>query len=185
MQRFKEKDYVIFDVETTGLSPSSGDRIVEIAALKVRDLKPVARFHSLIDPQRPISFGAFEVNGISEKMLEGAPLCRDILPSFLEFVGHATLIGHNIRFDLNFLYYELELAGLKSQQDFESVDTIYLARQMMPHLKRYPLWLVADALNIKESQKHRAMADVDLTFQVFCRLIFMAQEANKLQHLSL
>lgn len=185
MQNLKEKEFVVFDVETTGLSPASGDRIIEIAALKVKNLKPGERFHSMVDPQRPLSFAAFEVNGISEQMLAGAPRCCDILSDFLKFIGTATLIGHNIRFDLNFLYYELELAGIKLAREVKSVDTIYLARQMMPQLKRYPLWLVADALGIRESQKHRAMADVDITFEVFYRLIHMANETNRLKDLSL
>ncbi|MCX5680687.1 MAG: 3'-5' exonuclease [Candidatus Omnitrophica bacterium] len=181
MDRFKTKEFVVFDVETTGLSPAIGDRIVEIAALKIKNLEPVAHFHSLVDPQRPISFPAFEVNQISEKMLVGAPKAREILPQFLKFVGRATLIGHNITFDMNFLYNEMDLSGLETRKDFETVDTIRLARQLMPRLGRYPLWLVADALGIKKSQKHRAMADVELTFDVFSRLIHLAQERNMIE----
>ncbi len=185
MQRFHEKEFVVFDVETTGLSPGSGDRIVEIAALKVRGLKPVARFHSLVNPGRPISFAASEVNGISDDMVAAAPRCREILPDFLQFLGQATMIGHNVRFDLSFLHHEVGLASLKIGHEIEAIDTIRLARQMMPRLKRYPLWLVADALGIEESQKHRAMADVELTFEVFYRLIHMAHEQNRLSDLLL
>jgi DNA polymerase III epsilon subunit len=180
MEKLKQREFVVFDVETTGLSPVGGDRIVEIAALKIKDLKPVARFHSMVDPQRSISFAAFEVNGISEAMLDGAPKSCDVLPKFLEFLGDATLIGHNVKFDLNFLYHEMGLAGLKRQEEFEAVDTIRLARRVIPQLKRYPLWLVAATLGISESQKHRAMADVDLTFEVFHRLVHLAQERNVL-----
>ena len=183
MQRFHEKEFVVLDVETTGLSPSNGDRIIEIAALKIKDLKPVGRFHSLVNPQRPISFAAFEVNGISDRMVASAPFCGDLLPDLLQFFGGATIIGHNVQFDLNFLYYEIALARLKILQDLDAIDTIRLARRMMPHLKRYPLWLVADALGIKEAQKHRAMADVELTFEVFCRLIRMAHERKMLDDL--
>lgn len=184
MQRFQEKEFVVFDVETTGLSPSSGDRIVEIAALKIRNLKPVERFHSMVNPQRPISFAAFEVNGISDQMVASAPRCGDILPDFLQFLGQATIIGHNVHFDLNFLHHELGLANLKVEQEIDFIDTIRLARQVMPRLRRYPLWLVADALGIKESQKHRAMADVELTFEVFYRLIHVAHEQNILKDLA-
>jgi len=184
VERFQEKEFVIFDVETTGLSPANGDRVVEIAALKIRALKPIARFHSLVDPGRAISFGAFEVNGISEQMLAGAPRCCEILPDFIQFLGEATLVGHNIRFDLSFLQYELEVARLKLDRELNFIDTIRLARQIMPHLKRYPLWFVAASLGIKESQKHRAMADVELTFEVFYRLIHMAHEQNRLKDFS-
>jgi DNA polymerase III epsilon subunit len=183
VQRFQEKEFVVFDVETTGLSPASGDRIIEIAALKVKNFKPVERFHSMVNPQRLISFAAFEVNGISDRMLVGAPKCSEILPDFLHFLGQATLIGHNVQFDLNFLYNELNLAQIKLDRQIDFIDTIRLARQIMPRLKRYPLWLVADALGIQESQKHRAMADVDLTFEVFYRLIHKAHEENRLKDL--
>ncbi len=175
MEKLKQKEFVIFDVETTGLSPANGDRIVEIAALKIKDLKPVARFHSLVDPERPICFAAFEVNGISEAMLDGAPRACEVLPNFLKFLGDATVIGHNISFDLNFLYNEMKLAGLERGQEIEAIDTIRLARRVLPQLKRYPLWLVAATLGIRENQKHRAMADVELTFEVFYRLVHLAQ----------
>jgi len=180
MEKLKTREFVIFDVETTGLSPMGGDRVVEIAALKIKDLKPVARFQTLVDPCRPVSFAAYEVNGISDKMLVGAPRAKDILPPFLKFVGKSTLIGHNIAFDMNFLYNEMDLCAMKIQEEFETIDTIRLARRLMPTLKRYPLWLVADALGIKESQKHRAMADVELTFEVFSRLVILAHEKNML-----
>lgn len=185
MQRLKEKEFVIFDVETTGLSPLSGDRIIEIAALKVRNLKPVARFHSLINPQRLVSFAAFEVNGISDRMLAGAPTCAQVLPRFLEFLGGSTLVGHNIQFDLNFLHNELDLAQIRLEREIDRIDTIRLARQLMPRLKRYPLWFVAASLGIQKNQEHRAMADVDLTFEVFCHLVRMAAEKNMLEPLGL
>jgi DNA polymerase III epsilon subunit family exonuclease len=181
MSALEEKEFIIFDVETTGLSPSFGDRIVEIAALKVKGLKPVERFHSLVNPGRPISLAAFEVNRISDQMVAKAPCIHDVLPSFLTFIGQTTLVGHNIRFDLGFLYHELEIAGLSLGHAVESLDTIQIARRVLPDLRRYPLWLVADTLGIKENQKHRAMADVELTFEVFCRLLRMASEKNILE----
>jgi len=185
MERFSDREFVIFDVETTGLSPASGDRIVEIAALRTRNLKPINQFYALIDPCCPISPGAFEVNRITPQMLSGAPKASQILPGFLDFLSDATLVGHNIRFDLGFLYNELDLAGLFLRREFVSIDTISLARAMMPGLGRYPLWRVADALGVKESQKHRAMADVQMTFEVFKRLVKMADEKNMIKELCL
>lgn len=185
MERLKAKEFVVFDVETTGLSPLGGDRIIEIAALKIKNLKPVAQFHSLVDPLRPVSFPAYEVNGISDEMLVGAPRAREVLPQFLKFLGQAALIGHNISFDMNFLYNEMDLSGLEREQEFKSIDTIRIARRVLPQLKRYPLWLVAATLGITENQKHRAMADVELTFEVFCRLIHLAQEKKMLEELCL
>ncbi|MDP8267011.1 MAG: 3'-5' exonuclease [Candidatus Aceula meridiana] len=185
MESFLDKEFVIFDVETTGLSPASGDRIVELAAVKTRNLETIDQFQTLVDPMRPISSGAFEVNRISPGMLSGAPKASQILPGFLDFLSDATIVGHNIRFDLGFLYNEVDLAGLSLEKEFASVDTISLAKKVMPGLGRYPLWRVADALGIEENQTHRAMADVQMTFEVFKRLIKMADEKNMIKELSL
>ena len=185
MKNFQKRTFVIFDVETTGLSAKFGDRIVEIGALKVQDLKPVEKFHALVDPERPIYYGAFEVNRITTQMLSNAPRISQVLPDFLDFLGEATLVGHNIQFDINFLYNEINLCQLSFDREFDRVDTIRLARVLLPQLGRYPLWRVADALGIQENQKHRAMADVEMTFEVFKRLIRLAQEKNRMEELSL
>ena len=171
MKSFKKKEFIIFDVETTGLSPRTGDRIVEIAALKIKNLKLVEEFYSFVDPEREISFGAFQVNGITQDMLIGAPKSREILPRFLEFMGDAALVGHNISFDLGFLCHELSLIGMRLKDKTIIIDTLKMARNLLPHLGRYPLWLIADSLGVHMDQEHRAMADVHLTFKVFYKLI--------------
>ena len=171
MKNLKKQEFIIFDVETTGLSPRWGDRIIEIAALKVKDLKPVGEFYSFVDPQREISFGAFQVNGITSEMLMGAPTSEEILSRLLKFIGRAALVGHNIKFDLSFLCYELSLMGKWLREETVVIDTLKMARGLLPHLSRYPLWFIADSLGITRKQEHRAMADVKLTFEVFLRLI--------------
>ena len=174
--------FVIFDVETTGLFPETGDRMIEIAALKVTDLQIVDKFYSLLDPQREISLGAYEVNGITPGMLQGAPEAKDVLPRFLKFLGGAHLVGHNIKFDLGFLCHELSLLDMKLHEKTMVVDTLKLARRVLPALGRYPLWLVAESLGIKIEQKHRAMADVELTLQVFQRLMESKKSKNPADH---
>ena len=171
MTDFRKQEFIIFDVETTGLSPRWGDRIVEIAAIRIKNLKPVENFYSFVDPQKEISWGAFQVNGITEEMLIGAPTAKEILPRFLEFIGRGALIGHNIGFDLSFLCHELSLLGLRLKKETVIIDTLKIARHLLPHLSRYPLWHVAESLGIRKTQEHRAMADVTLTFDVFCRLL--------------
>ncbi len=177
MKDLKNKELVIFDVETTGLSPKDGDRIIEIAALKLRRLKPVDRFHTLINPEREISREAFEINGISQEMLEGKPTAREVLPGFLDFIGSLPLAGHNISFDLGFLRHELSLLRLELNEDRPIIDTIRMAKTLLPGLKRYPLWLVAQTLKIDVGQVHRAAGDVDLTAQVLCKLLDVADKA--------
>ena len=178
MNDIKEKEFVIFDVETTGLSPASGDRIIEIAALKINGLRPVEKFYSFIDPERELSFSAFQVNGITEEMLLGAPTSREVLPRFHDFLQGAAIVGHNIRFDLSFLCYELSLIERKLGEDTVVIDTIRMARHLLPHLGRYPLWFVAHSLGIRRTQAHRAMGDVELTYEVFRRLIEAKGERN-------
>ncbi len=183
MQDVLDKEFVVFDVETTGLSYRGGDRLVEIAALKIRNLEPVDRFHTLINPGRSISPGAFEVNRISSSMLIDAPRSHEILPTFLNFLGDAIIVGHNIKFDIGFLENELDLAGLLPEKSFAALDTIKISKRVMPHLPRYPLWYVARALGIERKQIHRAMADVEMTFEVFDKLIVLAEKQNILKEI--
>lgn len=171
-------EFVILDVETTGLAPSAGDRIIEIAALKIKDGQPADRFYSLVDPLRPISYGAFLVNQISAQMLEGAPSANQILPKFLQFLGKTCLVGHNIQFDISFVAHELSLAGDQFPNDVAALDTVRMARYLLPDLGRYNLASVAQSLAIEVEQRHRAMADVELTWQVFRYLLQAAQRQD-------
>ena len=182
MRTIRKSEFIIFDVETTGLSPSFGDRVIEIAAIKVKNLEPIAEFHSFIDPQRKLSWEAFLVNRISPDMLEGAPKAKEILPKFMEFLGDGYLIGHNVGFDLGFLVNELALIRYSWEKEFRTLDTVKMARRFLPGLGRYPLWFVARSLGIDRIQQHRAMSDVHLTFEVFRRLVDIA-ERNDVQDL--
>ncbi len=174
MKDFKNTEFVVLDVETTGLSPANGDRVIEVAALKVRDLCVVDRFHSLIDPERPLSYGAFLVNGITPEMLKDAPTAREVLPDLFDFLGKACLVGHNIRFDLGFLWQEVRLSGRDWGHKHQALDTVRLARWLIPELRHYRLQAVAYHLAIDEVQQHRAMADVELTWAIFSKMLEMA-----------
>ena len=170
----RNSEFVIVDVETTGLSPRTGDRIVEIAAIRVKDLKPADRFYALVNPQRDISYGAFLVNRITREMLRDAPPACQVLPDFIQFVGRAVLVGHNVKFDLGFLTLELELSGCSWPADVVAWDTMMIARRLLPGLGSYSLWSVAHSLGMDVEQQHRAMADVELTFFVFRKLLKIA-----------
>jgi len=101
--RIADTTIVVFDLETTGFSPRSGDEIVEIGAIKVHGNEVISEFHSMINPLRPISDGASAVNGITHYMVQDAPLIEEILPDFVEFIDDAPLVAHNANFDLPFL----------------------------------------------------------------------------------
>jgi DNA polymerase III epsilon subunit len=180
----KLTEFVIFDVETTGLSPVEGDRIVEIAAVKVKGTQVVDKFYSLVNPQRSMPLQATQVNNITEDMLTTAPMAADILPQMIHFIGGACVAGHNVRFDLNFLCFELALIGRRLNDQTPAVDTLKMARELLPYLSNHKLAYLARSLGVVVDQTHRAMADVELTVAVFLRLMDMAGDKD-LQQVSI
>jgi DNA polymerase III epsilon subunit family exonuclease len=163
-------EFTIFDTETTGLDPGSGDRIVEIAGVRIRGRERLGTFQSFIDPERQISEAAFAVNKITPQMLKDAPTVRKVLPEFLTFSRGSCLCSYNAGFDLEFLNNELNLIGKGGLKDFMVVDLLKMSRRLIPNLSRYALWFVAETLGIKSKQEHRALSDVELTLDVFYRL---------------
>ncbi len=176
MKRLIDKELVIFDLETTGLDPQGGDRICEIAAIKYKDFQSVASFHSLVDPERPVSTAAFLVNRISSQMLKGAPKNSVILPKFLEFISGAYVASYNIRFDLNFLQNELKMLGKEVAADQLFFDILTLARRTMPGIASYSLANVAYIFEIAKKQEHRALADVEMTWRVLTGLLVLLKK---------
>jgi len=165
-----EVEFTIFDTETTGLDPGSGDRIVEIAAIRFKGKEKIAAFETLVNPRRPISEAAFRVNQISEDLLKNAPFIEEIMPSFLTFIKGSCLCSYNAGFDLEFLNNELKLINQPMIEDIIVVDILKMARRLLPGLERYALWFVSDHLGIKTLQAHRAFSDVELTLKVFYKL---------------
>ena len=168
-KNIEEIEFTIFDTETTGLEPESGDRIVEIAGIRFKGRKRIATFQTLVNPHRPISSGAFEVNKITPDMLREAPETGDVMPKFLDFIHNSCLCSYNATFDLEFLKNELKLMG-KDLPNNAVVDILKMAKRIMPGLERYSLRFVSDKLGIKTEQKHRAFSDVELTLAVFNKL---------------
>ena len=166
----EEIEFTIFDTETTGLAPQSGDRIVEIAALRFKGTERIAAFQSLVNPRRPISEAAYQVNKISQEMVDGAPDMQKVMPGFLEFIKGSCLCSYNAGFDLEFLDNELKILNQPPLEGVVVVDILKMARRLLPGIERYALWFVADQLGIRTQQEHRAFSDVELTFGVFHKL---------------
>jgi len=165
-----EVEFTIFDTETTGLEPESGDRIVEIAAIRFKGQERIATFQTLINPGRPISEAAFAVNQITPQILKDAPDINTVLPDFLKFIQGSCLCSYNAGFDWGFLNHELKLVGAPALGGMAVVDILKMARRLLPGLERYALWFVADKLGVRIAQKHRALSDVELTLEVFHKL---------------
>jgi DNA polymerase III epsilon subunit family exonuclease len=166
----EEIEFTIFDTETTGLDPRCGDRIVEIAAIRVKGSSICGKFESLVNPGRPVSPGAFAVNKISSDMLARAPAPDAVLPGFIDFIKGSCLCSYNLPFDLGFLMNEIALGNAGSIDGVPLMDVLAMARRLLPDLERHALWFVAGSLGIEQRQEHRAMSDVDMTWQVFQKL---------------
>ncbi len=166
-----EVEFVIFDVETTGLSPNAGDRICELAAIRVKNKNEIARFHSLINPGFPMPLPAYEIHHISDGMLSDAAQAKDVLPSFLEFIRESVLTGYNVGFDLGFLENELKLIDKKLQPNIPSVDILKMARRLYTDKQSYSLSNFSKEIGLNVPQIHRAMQDVELTKEVFDNLL--------------
>ena len=169
-KHIEDIEFTIFDTETTGLDPGSGDRIVEIAAIRFRGKEKSATFQRLVNPHREISEAAYNVNHITPEMLKDAPEMSVIMPEFLDFIKGTCLCSYNAGFDVEFLNNELTLLGQKHLEDIMIVDILKMARRLLPGLERYALWFVADRLGLRIQQTHRAFADVEMTLGVFYRL---------------
>ena len=168
--RIHEAEYVVFDVETTGLSPASGDRIVEIGAVKLRNGQIVDEWESFVNPERDIPIEATNVNNITNEMVSDAPLSADVMPQFLNFVGGACLCGHNVKFDLEFVCHELSLVSRKFHDQTPAIDTLAMAKRLIPHLNSFRLASLAQSLGVPIKETHRALADVKLTANVLLKL---------------
>ncbi|MDD3905117.1 MAG: 3'-5' exonuclease [Candidatus Omnitrophica bacterium] len=165
--RISEAQFTIFDVETTGLFPYSGDRICEIAALRIdTSFALPQKFWSLVNPMRPISYGAFSVNRITPAMLAGKPTIDKVLPSFMDFASGSVLVAYNAGFDLGFLESALG-EGKDILKDYHVIDALALARKIFRDSPRYSLGVISRHLGIETPLEHRAMADALLTLKVF------------------
>ena len=159
-------DYVVFDVETTGISCQYDD-VVELSALKVRDNKIVDEFSTLVKAEKPISYGASMVNGITDDMLTDSPTFETVLSDFIEFIEDLPLVGHNIyTFDMNFIYRDCKKYFNKIP-DNDCIDTLSLSRMCLKGLKHHKLTDVAQYYGISTDGAHRALNDCRMTQLVY------------------
>lgn len=163
------EDYVVFDLETTGIYPQS-DRIIEISAIKVRGGKEIDTFSTLINPERRIPFQATEVNHITNEMVAEAPTLKEVFPLFLKFIGEDVLVGHNIHsFDMKFIWKAAEeLYGKTVSNDY--IDTLTMARQFLPQLSHHKLVDIASYYNMSTEGAHRALQDCIMNQKCFERM---------------
>lgn len=162
----KNTGYVVFDLETTGLSPFR-DEIIEIGAVKVdKDGKIIETFNTLVKPTKPITKFIQDLTGISNEMLENAPSIYTVLPKFADFAGDSVLVGHNVTFDIAFVQQKAKIyKDIKLLNPY--VDTFSLTKKVYPHLKSYKLQDLIIEFDLKTHAAHRALADVVATQQLY------------------
>ena len=166
--------YVVFDIETTGLSKEK-EMITEIGAVKVADGKIIDRFSTFVNPQRPISAEITKLTGITDDMVKDAPTTENVLPEFLKFCEDTVLVAHNASFDTGFIRIAAERAGL-GELHHTIVDTLELARALLPELNKHKLDIVCEHLGVTLNGHHRAVNDAEATAEVFIKFLDMLAE---------
>ena len=165
--------YVVFDIETTGFSPVS-DRIIEIGAVKVEEGKITDKFSTFVNPQMPIPYEIEKLTSIRDDMVMDSPTIEVILPEFLEFCKDAILVAHNAKFDMSFIMENCR--RLEYPDKFTYVDTVGIARVLLPNQAKHTLDAVAKTLNVSLLSHHRAVDDAGATAEIFVRFLPMLEE---------
>ncbi len=167
--------YIIVDLETTGLNPAQNE-IIEIGAIKVERGEAKDIFNKLVKPKAGISPEITRITGITDEMVENAPDIEAVLPEFLRFAGSGTLIAHNADFDIPFLNEKLKL--LNKALNNKAICTLKCARAILPNLENHKLHTVAHYFGISISGRHRAIGDCEATYQVWLKLLAKLRERN-------
>ena len=173
--------YIVFDTETTGLDPLSGDRIIEIGAVELLDKQRSGKtYHKLINPERQISQESIDITHITNEMVADKPIFKDIAREFLDFLSDNSsgcektfLVAHNASFDIKFLNHELKLVGLDNLSKFEVIDTLEVARRKFPGQKA-TLDMLCEKFGIsleeRKKEGHGALLDSQILVDVFIKL---------------
>ena len=168
-----DADYVVFDLETTGFSPET-NRIIEIGAVKVQNGKIVDKFSTFVNPQVPIPFRIEQLTSINDSMVIDAPVIADILPEFMKFCEGCVMVAHNADFDMSFIKKNCQRLDIPCKPTI--VDTVALARVLLPNLNRFKLDTVTKALGVSLENHHRAVDDAGCTAEIFVKFIEMLRE---------
>ena len=163
-QNLEESTYCVLDLETTGISIAT-EKITEIGIMKVKNGEVIDEFECFVNPEKPIPQRVVEVTNITDEMVKDAETIDKVFPKVLEFLGDSIIVAHNAVFDVGFLKHTAKLLGYEF--DYTYIDTLPLAKDLFPDLKKYKLGKIADSLGIEVDVAHRALADVDTTVKVF------------------
>lgn len=173
-RKLADATYVVFDIETTGLSVLD-NKIIEIAGTKMKDSQVIDRFSSFVNPHERIPYHITQLTNITDEMVVGAPDLEDVLPKFVEFVGDSVLVAHNATFDMGFIQHYCKQLGLGELSN-PSLDTLEMARMLYPTLKNHRLNTLADKFKVSLENHHRAIDDAEALGSILFHMIKDALE---------
>ena len=176
----EEETYVVFDVETTGLS-ANYDTIIEIAGVKIHKGEIIDRFESFANPHRPLSKVIIDITGITDDMLVDAPEVDDVLQQFYDWIGDSILVAHNATFDIGFLNTGLKKINI-GPLEHGIIDTLQLARFLFPNLGNHRLNTLCNHLGVELVQHHRAIYDAEATGYLFWKFVQLLKEKDINNH---
>lgn len=176
----EEDTFIVFDVETTGLS-AIYDKIIELAAVKIYQGEIVDKFERFANPHHPLSATTIELTGITDDMVENAPEIEEVLEDFKNWTGNGILVAHNASFDIGFLNAGYQKIGFDKVEN-PVIDTLELARFLYPDFKNHRLNTLAKRFDIELVQHHRAIYDAETTGNIFLKMLADAKEKGILYH---
>lgn len=172
----KSTTYIVFDIETTGLSVTQ-NKIIEIAAIKMEEGKEVDRFATFVNPHVRIPYNIQQLTNINDDMVKNAPNVEEVLPQFVDFAGDAVLVAHNARFDVGFVNGKLKEMG-QPEMENPVLDTLELARMLFPTLKNHRLNTLAAKYKVSLENHHRAIDDTIALGEILNGLL---EDAEKIE----
>lgn len=161
-------EFIVLDLETTGLAPYKGGRIIEIGAVRIKDDEIVEEYQQFIHPEQKLYKSTIELTGITNEMIQGMPVYGKVLPSFKKWIGNTTIVAHNAYFDWDtFLLYYFERVGIVPSNAV--IDTLILAKHYFPTYKNHKLKTLCENENIDMGNHHRALDDAKSTAQLLMK----------------
>ena len=178
----QESIFAVLDTETTGLNVNEGHRIVSIGATKIKNLKITNEIlDELINPERQISEPSIKIHNITQEQVQNKPVLKELDEKIYNFLKNTVLVGHNLNFDIKFIIKSAPYTTIAHRvKNIVTIDTIYLAAGIYPHLKSYELSFLCENLKIqtKDQTRHSAIGDSVITARLFLHLLEEASKKN-------
>ncbi len=178
----QESIFAVLDTETTGLNVNEGHRIVSIGATKIKNLKITNEIlDELINPERKISEPSIKIHHITQEQVQNKPVLKELDEKIYNFLKNTVLVGHNLNFDIKFIIKSAPYTTIAHRvKNIVTIDTIYLAAGIYPHLKSYELSFLCENLKIqtKDQTRHSAIGDSVITARLFLHLLEEASKKN-------